>query len=59
MEFPVPTDDDLANTAFITMATGDESARHAVALIQSLRDSNTRSASCARKHASGFPAGAC
>lgn len=42
LEFPVPTDADLANTAFITMATGDESARHAVALVQSLRDTNTR-----------------
>jgi hypothetical protein len=41
-EFPVPSDDDLAHTAFITMATGDESARHAVALLQSLRDTNTR-----------------
>ena len=42
LEFPVPTDAELYNTAFITMATGDESARHAVALIQSLRDTNTR-----------------
>ena len=41
-EFPPPSDDDLAHTAFITMATGDESARHAVALVQSLRDTNTR-----------------
>lgn len=42
MVFPVPTDEELENTALITMATGDESARHAVALIQSLRDTNTR-----------------
>jgi hypothetical protein len=38
----VPTDEELEDTAFVTMATGDESGRHAVALIQSLRDSNSR-----------------
>lgn len=42
MDFPVPTDAELADTALVTMATGDESGRHAVALIQSLRDSGTR-----------------
>ena len=38
----VPTDEELEDTAFVTMATGDESGRHAVALIQSLRDTNSR-----------------
>ena len=37
-----PTDDELADTAIVTMATGDPSARDAVALIQSLRDVGTR-----------------
>lgn len=32
----------LQNTAIMTLATGDTSARHAVALIQSLRDVGTR-----------------
>lgn len=37
-----PDDEDLEGTAFVTMATGDESARHAVALLQSMRDCGTR-----------------
>ena len=41
-DFPSPTDEELAGTAFVTMATGDESGRHALALLQSLRDADTR-----------------
>lgn len=37
-----PTDAELEGTAFVTMATGDESARHALALIQSMRDCGSR-----------------
>ena len=37
-----PTDEELDNTAIVTMATGDNAARGAVALMQSLRDVGTR-----------------
>jgi hypothetical protein len=37
-----PTDAELADTAFVTMAAGDDAGRMAVALMQSLRDVETR-----------------
>lgn len=38
----LPTDEELANTAIVTMAAGDEAGMLAVALVQSLRDVQTR-----------------
>lgn len=38
----VPTDAELDSTAIVTLATGDEAGRMAVALVQSLRDVHTR-----------------
>jgi hypothetical protein len=41
-----PTDEQLEGTAFVTMATGDDSARHALALVQSMRDVGTHIPFC-------------
>jgi hypothetical protein len=37
-----PTDEELSGTAILTMASGDEAGRNALALMQSLRDVETR-----------------